>query len=81
VVQYLKWGKLVRPFRISTPSEFAYYFVCLPERLKEPKIAAFRAWFTRRSFSGAVYSAESGCAFDALELCLAQRGFGTWACR
>jgi LysR family glycine cleavage system transcriptional activator len=44
VAQYLKWGKLVRPFRISTPSEFAYYLVCLPDRVKEPKIAAFRAW-------------------------------------
>jgi LysR family glycine cleavage system transcriptional activator len=40
----LKSGRLVRPFTISSPSEFGYYVVCLPQRAKEPKIAAFRAW-------------------------------------
>ncbi len=44
VGQYLKSGQLVRPFRISSPSEFGYYLVCRPERVKEPKIAALRGW-------------------------------------
>lgn len=41
---YLQSGQLVRPLRVSSPAEYGYYFVCLPERLQEPKIAAFRAW-------------------------------------
>ncbi|HKP58488.1 MAG TPA: transcriptional regulator GcvA [Polyangiales bacterium] len=44
VTPYLESGQLVRPFQISTPSAFAYYVVCLPQRAQEPKIAAFRAW-------------------------------------
>lgn len=44
VADYLRSGKLVRPFEISSPSEFGYYFLCLPERAAEPKIAAFRTW-------------------------------------
>jgi LysR family glycine cleavage system transcriptional activator len=44
VTQYLQAGQLVRPFHISSPSDFGYYLVCVPERLAEPKIAAFRAW-------------------------------------
>jgi LysR family glycine cleavage system transcriptional activator len=42
--QYLKTRQLVRPFKISSPAALGYYFVCLPERLKEPKISAFRSW-------------------------------------
>jgi LysR family glycine cleavage system transcriptional activator len=44
VTQYLKAGQLVRPFPISSASDFGYYLVCMPERLTESKIAAFRAW-------------------------------------
>jgi LysR family glycine cleavage system transcriptional activator len=44
VTQYLASGQLVRPFRISSPAEFGYYFVCRPERVNEPKIASFRSW-------------------------------------
>jgi LysR family transcriptional regulator, glycine cleavage system transcriptional activator len=44
ISQYLKTKQLVRPFKISSPAEFGYYFVCLPERFKEPKISAFRNW-------------------------------------
>jgi LysR family glycine cleavage system transcriptional activator len=42
--QYLKTRQLVRPFKISSPAALGYYFVCLPERVKEPKIMAFRSW-------------------------------------
>ena len=44
VTQYLQTGQLVRPLDISSPSEWGYYFVCLPERLAEQKITAFRDW-------------------------------------
>ena len=44
IAQYLKTRQLVRPFKISSPAQFGYYFVCLPERFKEPKISAFRSW-------------------------------------
>jgi len=44
IAQYLKTRQLVRPFKISSPAAFAYYFVCLPERVEEAKIRAFRSW-------------------------------------
>lgn len=44
VGEYLRSGKLVKPFHISSHSRFGYYLVCLPERAHEPKIAALRAW-------------------------------------
>ena len=44
VRSYLETGQLVRPLQISSPAEFGYYVVCLPERAHEPRIAAFRAW-------------------------------------
>lgn len=44
VTQYLKTKQLVKPFEISSPSEFGYFVVCPKERVNEPKIAAFRAW-------------------------------------
>lgn len=44
VGEYLATGKLVKPFPISSHSRFGYYLVCLPERAREPKIAALRTW-------------------------------------
>lgn len=44
VAEYLKSGQLIRPFQISSPSEFGYHLVCLPRRAREPKIMAFRSW-------------------------------------
>lgn len=37
-------GKLVRPFELSLPVEFAYYVVCPEERADLAKVAAFRNW-------------------------------------
>lgn len=37
-------GRLVRPFDIALPGEFAYYFVCPKEAEDRPKIKAFRDW-------------------------------------
>lgn len=44
VGEYLKTGRLVTPFKITSHSQFGYYLVCLPERAQEPKIAALRTW-------------------------------------
>lgn len=57
VAPYLESGQLVRPFQISTPSAFAYYVVCLPERAQEPKIAAFRAWLQEEA-GGSAHAAR-----------------------
>lgn len=45
----LDTGRLVRPLDIWLNSPFALYFVCLPERAEEPKIAAFRDWLMAES--------------------------------
>ncbi len=37
-------GRLVRPFDVSLPAEFAYYIVCPPAHTEQPAIAAFRQW-------------------------------------
>jgi LysR family glycine cleavage system transcriptional activator len=37
-------GRLVRPFELSLPSEFAYYIVCPDNKANRPKIVAFREW-------------------------------------
>ncbi|MFQ5785877.1 MAG: transcriptional regulator GcvA [Alphaproteobacteria bacterium] len=37
-------GRLVRPFDVSLPAEFAYYLVCPEASAGRPKIAAFRDW-------------------------------------
>ena len=43
----LETGRLVQPFDVSILSAFQYYFVCLPERLKESDIQAFQNWLRR----------------------------------
>jgi LysR family glycine cleavage system transcriptional activator len=35
-------GRLVAPFDLMAPAQAGFYFCCLPERLAEPKIRAFR---------------------------------------
>ncbi len=37
-------GRLVRPFTLSLPTEYAYYLVCPRDMAEQPKIAAFREW-------------------------------------
>lgn len=37
-------GRLVRPFTLSLPTEYAYYLVCPKDTAEQPKIAAFRDW-------------------------------------
>jgi len=51
-------GRLVRPFALSLPVEFAYYFVCPPEALQDAKIRAFREWILEEA-RAAMRPAES----------------------
>lgn len=37
-------GRLVRPFALSLPAEFAYYVVCPEGYAERPKVRAFREW-------------------------------------
>jgi LysR family transcriptional regulator, glycine cleavage system transcriptional activator len=37
-------GRLVRLFDVEVSSAFAFWFVCRADRLKQRKIADFRAW-------------------------------------
>ena len=49
-------GRLVRPFTLSLPTEYAYYLVCPINAAEQPKIAAFRDWLlgeARRESSAA----------------------------
>lgn len=42
----LSSGRLQKAFEITVPSPLTYYFVCRPESLLDPRVAAFRAWLT-----------------------------------
>jgi LysR family glycine cleavage system transcriptional activator len=44
VADDLDAGRLVRPFEMSLPGEFAYYVVCPEATAGRPKIEAFRDW-------------------------------------
>lgn len=44
VIDELAAGRLVRPFTLTAPSDFSYYFVCPRENLADPRVAAFRDW-------------------------------------
>jgi LysR family glycine cleavage system transcriptional activator len=44
VAAELAAGRLVKPFDISLPAEFAYYLVCPEATAERPKVRAFRAW-------------------------------------
>lgn len=37
-------GRLVKPFDIALPADYAYYLACPPDHLKRPKVKAFRSW-------------------------------------
>jgi LysR family glycine cleavage system transcriptional activator len=37
-------GRLVKPFNLCLPANYAYYLVCLPATIERPKIQAFREW-------------------------------------
>ncbi|MFQ6021782.1 MAG: transcriptional regulator GcvA [Acidiferrobacterales bacterium] len=41
--------RLVRPFELSLPVEFAYYIVCPEATADQPKVVAFREWLLKES--------------------------------
>jgi LysR family glycine cleavage system transcriptional activator len=43
-LEHLTAGRLVRPFKLSLVTEFAYYVVCSKARAEEPDLVAFRRW-------------------------------------
>jgi len=43
-LEHLAAGRLVRPFKLSLVTDFAYYVVCARSRVEEPGIVAFRRW-------------------------------------
>jgi LysR family glycine cleavage system transcriptional activator len=42
--EHLAAGRLVRPFKLSLVTDFAYYVVCEKSRADEPDLLAFRRW-------------------------------------
>ena len=42
-------GRLVRPFEINVPAEYAYYVVCPEATADQPKVAAFRDWLLKEA--------------------------------
>lgn len=46
VTDELTAGRLIRPFPVTVPSDFAYYLVCPKDRLNDHRVVAFRDWLT-----------------------------------
>ncbi len=45
-------GRLVRPFELGLPTEYAYYIVCPESKAERPKIVAFREWLLAEATAG-----------------------------
>ncbi len=61
VADALAEGRLVRPFDVSLPVEFAYYVVCPEDLAESPKVKPFRDWLLEEAGGdreGAVAMAE-----------------------
>jgi LysR family transcriptional regulator, glycine cleavage system transcriptional activator len=43
-LEHLAAGRLVKPFKLSLVTDFAYYVVCDKARADEPDLLAFRRW-------------------------------------
>lgn len=52
----LRTGRLIRPFDVAHPLDFAYFFVCPQRKSGLAKVAAFRQWL--REQAGATDAAE-----------------------
>ncbi|MDX6751465.1 LysR substrate-binding domain-containing protein [Geminicoccaceae bacterium 1502E] len=51
VIDALKAGRLVRPFKEVTVSDFSYWIVCPEEALQNPRLQAFRTWLLEEAAS------------------------------
>ncbi len=49
---YLRTGRLIRPFNDSLDDGFGYYLTTHPEALSDPAIALFRSWLIERFGTG-----------------------------
>jgi LysR family transcriptional regulator, glycine cleavage system transcriptional activator len=45
-------GRLIKPFQVNAPVEFAYYVVCPKAKLNLPKVAVFRDWLRAEALQG-----------------------------
>jgi LysR family glycine cleavage system transcriptional activator len=53
-LEHLAAGRLVRPFKLSLVTDFAYYVACTKSRADEPDIVAFRRWLIAEAQSAPV---------------------------
>lgn len=44
VADDLAAGRLVKPFDLALPAQYAYYIACAPQSFDRPKVKAFREW-------------------------------------
>lgn len=51
-LEHLAAGRLVRPFKLSLVTDFAYYVVCAKARADEPDLLAFRRWLLSEAQHG-----------------------------
>ena len=58
VADELASGRLVKPFDVSLPVEFAYYVVSPRATKDRPKIKAFRAWWLQEAGTGEARTGE-----------------------
>ena len=49
-------GRLVRPFDVDVPAEFAYYLTCPEESADQPNVAAFREWILEEARAEGEYN-------------------------
>lgn len=54
IADELAEGRLVAPFDLAIESNFAYWFVCAPDRLDSPRVQAFRAWVCGQTATSAL---------------------------
>jgi len=45
-------GRLVAPFDLAIESNFAYWFLCAPDRWDSPRVRAFHRWMMRQTAAG-----------------------------
>jgi LysR family glycine cleavage system transcriptional activator len=43
-LEHLAAGRLIKPFKLSLVTDFAYYVACAKARADEPDLVAFRRW-------------------------------------
>lgn len=52
VADALEAGKLIKPFDVALPADYAYYVVCPHANLTRPKVKAFRDWLFAEAGAG-----------------------------